>query len=176
MNDHINPRYLVPHFSTKMWRAYKLYLNHHYGKDLFKNICDEMQMPETYLSRDDNWVSDEFARKFREILIRETGDREIARKVGQFSISPDVINNLEYSIIKLLPPFLFFKLVKLNAPKLNKLYDIDIQKKRMGQFELVMSTRPNVLADANIFLNTLGWIEATQDLMQLEQFSDKKTE
>lgn len=128
------------------------------------------------MSRDDNWVSDEFARKFREILIRETGDREIARKVGQFSISPDVINNLEYSIIKLLPPFLFFKLVKLNAPKLNKLYDIDIQKKRIGQFELIMSTRPNVIADHNIFLNTLGWIEATQDLMQLEHFSVIKTE
>lgn len=159
-----------------MWRAYKLYLNHHYGKDLFKNICAEMQMPEVYLSRDDNWVSDEFARKFREILIRETGDREIARKVGQFSISPDVINNLEYSIIKMLPPFLFFKLVKLNAPKLNKLYEIDILKKGLGQFELVMSTRPGVVSDANIFLNTLGWIEATQDLMQLEKFSVVKSE
>jgi class 3 adenylate cyclase len=170
MSDLINPKYTVPHFSTRLWRAYKLYLNHHYGKDLFKNICEEMKIPEAYLSREDNWVSDEFARKFREILIRETGDKEIARKVGQFSISPDVINNLEYSIIKSLPPFLFFKLVKTNAPKLNRLYDIDIRKQGSGRFELTMTTRANVEADANVFLNTLGWIEATQGLFQLEKF------
>lgn len=175
MNDHINPRYLKPHFSTKMWRAYKIYLRHHYGKDLFKNICDEMAMPEVFLSRDDNWVSDEFARKFRQILIRETGDREIARKVGQFSISPDVINNLEYSIIKMLPPSLLFKLIKTNVQKLNKLYDIDIQNRRIGHFELVMSPKAGVVSDPDIYLSAQGWLEATQDLMQLDKFSVVKT-
>lgn len=170
MQEQVNPKYTTPHYSTKMWRAYKLYLNHHYGKDLFSNICQQLDMPESYISRDDNWVSDEFARKFREILIRETGDREIARKVGQFSISPDVINNIEYNIIKSLPPLVFFRLVKSNAPKLNRLYDIDVKRNRSGQFELTMTTRDSFKADNNVFLNTLGWIEAIQELFQLENF------
>ncbi len=171
MKESINPLYTKPHYSTKLWRAYKLYLNHYYGKTLFDEVCEEIGVSQNYLNRDDNWVSNDFTKKFMEILIRKTGDKDIARKVGQYSISPDVVNNLEFSILKLLSPLLFFKLFKFNAGKLNRFHDINIPVSKMGFIVLEMKTKGDQESDIHVYHNTAGFVEAAKDLYKLDKLT-----
>jgi class 3 adenylate cyclase len=163
----VNPKYSVPHYSTKLWRAYKLYLDHFYGKNLFSEICRELQISEDYLNKDDNWVSDEFTRKFMKILIEHTGDEDIARKVGQFSLSPDAINNLEYALLKIIPPVFFLKLFQFNASKLNRFHEISVLESKIGYFQIQMKTA-NVSSDPHVYRNAAGILEALKEFYDLD--------
>lgn len=166
----MNPDFVEPHFSTKMWRAYLHYLTNHYNRSIFSEICKELAMPEEYLSKDGNWVSNQFTTQFMMKLKEKTGDQFIAEKVGRFTLNPDNINTFEFAVLKAMPPILFFLTLPIQAGKLNRFSSFKVAKYRPGFVRYVI--KPLVKGEKygqDVCLNTVGTLNGTKELYGLDR-------
>src|SRR5207302_875585 len=95
------------------------YLQNVYSPTLFSEICNELKVPEDYLLKHENWVSNSFMSRYIDKLIEKTRDKQIAYKIGKNFWDPNSIGPMEYTLQRLIPPFLFYFLFRYQVSKLN---------------------------------------------------------
>jgi len=172
----IDPRYLEPHYSTKLWRVIKTYCDHFYGKDLFEDVSSELNMPVDFLLEDDNWVSNYFGSQFFDKLKKATNEKDLFKNIGKFFIDKENINMIEYTLVKSLPPFLFFNAFPMNYGKANQINDIRCLKRSPGHFSFQISPKSKkAIAHADVCANTLGILQSAKDLYGLDDLVVNET-
>jgi class 3 adenylate cyclase len=175
-HDFVHHDFIKPHFSTKIWRAYSLYLGKYYNSNIFREICEELRVPEEYLIGDDNWVSNEFAQKFLESLIKRTGHEKVAESIGEFSLTPESINSFENAFIKALPPFFFYLLLPAQSRKVNQINNFKVISARPGHVKYQMSLKdPSEVSTIAVCDNTVGILKSTKDVYGLDAAEVKHT-
>jgi class 3 adenylate cyclase len=165
--------YLTPHYSTKLWRSFYIYLNKYYDRALFFEACRQTNMPAEYLLKDDNWVSDEFAHLFVEKLIELTGNKTIARDAGKLIVSPDSVGPIEFELLRSLGN-LFLVLLKFPSEMrwTNRLAEFRHLKVWPGHFIIEMKYRnPKVIGSPYVCDNLLGALEGGGRIFQIDDAS-----
>src|SRR5690606_12258674 len=81
--------------------------------------------------------TDLFVRK----LIELTGDPKLPYKVGAFTLDPKAINHVEYSLIKILTPAMFFWAMPVQSKKVNRFHSFTSRRAGPGRFHI--HVRPN---------------------------------
>ena len=167
----IDPSYIEPHLSTKLYRTTYNYLKTFYSENFFDDICLELKMPKEYLLADDNWISIKFGKLFAESVRKKTNDEDIYRKIGNFFFSPENINQVEYQILKAISPIGFFNATAKSYAKTNQICNLKMSRYGFGNYALKISiSEPNSLYD-DMIKNTLGIVQAVGKFYDLKQFS-----
>lgn len=137
---------------------------------MFDEICEELGISVEFIMADDNWVSNQFASDFLEVLKRKTGDKLIAEKAGRFAASPEVLNSVEHFLITNLPfPGLFFILLPHEYAKFNRFNSVKLVKARPGNYVFSMTPKnKNEKAHPDICLNTIGMLSSTEQAYGLD--------
>jgi len=169
-NLFINPDYLVPQLSTKLYRSTYSYLKRFYSERIFDEICHELGMPSGYLLADDNWVSVEFGRQFTKLVRAKTNDQNIYRKIGRFFMDPQNINPIEHQILKTAGPFGFFKMMARTYARTNQACALISTPISFGHYEITIQPVEGTIY-ADMALNTLGVLEGLEEFYNLKRFS-----
>lgn len=167
--QHIPIEHLKPHFSTKLWRSYYHYVVTYFSESLFDQILEELKMPKDYVLKDGNWVSNEFSKRFMQLLIQKTMDPNIAENVGRFNLRPENINYLEYSLIKLMPPYIFFRLFPVSFKKVNLLNKLQITRSGIGFFEFELSKSDGLNDDSSVCDGLYGTFDGVKNVLGLDR-------
>ncbi len=168
---YIPVEYTTPHYSTKLWRSYYHYVKRFYSAELFIDILEELNMPLDYILQDGNWVSNQFSIQFMEKLKHKTGNDDIALLVGRFNLDAENINPFEHALIKLMPPYLFFRVFKFQFKKANRFLDIEIIKKKFGFFEYRLKKNEDTPSDPSVCKSLIGTFESLKKIYNLS-YSD----
>ncbi len=164
--------YRETHYSTRLFRAQYQFIAKFHDKTLFEEVCRELGMPLDFLLADDNWVSDRFLRDLMERLVSLTGDKSLAEKFGRFSISPEVINPVEYAINEaLLVPALFYLAVPSQYGRYNNVNQIKLRKWGPGSFRYHVKPKGAITAHVDVCANTVGMLSATDRFFGLDKIS-----
>lgn len=162
-----------PHYSTKLWKAYSNFLGRNFSESIFQTICDDVGVPAAHLLTDGNWVSEKFTQEFMHSIKKHTGQPEIARLVGQFTLSPENINPFEYALMKAMPPFLFYLLFPWEASKVNHYSKFRVSNFRPGRIRYRLVGEFQNPAHSDVCLNTIGVLEGTKTLYGLDRIEIK---
>lgn len=168
-HQQIDPDFLRPQLTTKLYRATYNYLKNHYSERLFEQVCDELKIPVSYLLTDENWVSVEFGRKFTALVRAKTGDENIYRKIGESLFKEQNINPLEYHFLKSASPFVFFKLLPRNYKKANLACKLDVTSLGLGRYEISIRALEGTIY-SDMVLNTVGVLDGLKHLYNLKGF------
>ena len=171
--EYIDPKYLTPHYSAKIWRGYKSYLTTFFSESLFTDICNEMQVPESFATQDGNWLSNKFATDFIEILKMKVGDKDIAEKVGAFTVDPRCINDYEYAVLKSIPMIASLFILPLQTRKLNQFHDFKVKFILPGKFRLEIKPKFKESTCEDVFLNSQGLFSAVAKLNNVNNLKVK---
>jgi|GEM_PF-2107107 len=172
---HVPFQYRKPHYSTKLWRAWRLYINIHYSSEMFLEICQKLDVPLDYLVQDDNWVSDTFLSDFLTILKAKTQDPYISEKMGNFAVHPDALNPIEYALLStVLFPALFYLRVPTEYRKLNRKFRFRLKQWKPGNFSYLLTPR-GTFPDPEVCNNSLGFLQGTGRLFGLDKIEVKQT-
>lgn len=156
----LDPYIIAPHFSTKLFKSQINYIKKYYSEDLFKEICEELNVPVEYLLSDDNWISAEFNKKFAEMVRIKSGDDEIFRKIGYEMLAPENINHLEYFLLKIAGPFIVFKHMDFYVAKVNRICKPQVTRRGLGKYKIrVMAVDSHEIVP-DFYPNMLGTLEA----------------
>lgn len=168
----VPPEYEHPTYSTRIWRAYYQYILAHYDKSLFADICAELKMPLEYILADDNWVSNKFAADFVDLLLKKTGDPDIAEKVGKFSASPEVLNRIEYFLITTVAsPAIFYYFLPKEYAKFNLFNEVKVKRFLPGKVVYWIRPKGEERAHPEICNNTKGMLACTEHLFDLDRIT-----
>lgn len=179
MSKYLNINYTTPHYSTKLFKAYHEYLTHTGRKNIFTEICQELAIEPDYLTADDNWVSNSFTNSFVQLLKAKTGEENIAYNVGKFTLSPLCINAFEFTLIKLLPPYLFFTSLSYQSKKLNRFHEFSITSYMPGHLKLNVTSTSNEQTCEDFEENTRGVLNSISSVHQFKKINitaSKKSE
>src|SRR5262245_61465080 len=96
----LDPKLTRQHFSTRIYRAYLLYLRKHYPEIDLNELCASSGLPYSYVADEANWVSTLFDQRFTELCLQKTGDPQICYKVGKSVCSPEALGRVIYSLAR----------------------------------------------------------------------------
>lgn len=170
-NQHsIDPDFLVPQLSTKLYRTTLSYLKRFYSEKFFEEICRELGMPADFLRADDNWVSVEFGRRFAALVRSKTNDNEVYRKIGRSFFDSENINPIEHQILKAAGPFGFFRMMAASYARTNQACTLTVEHQGLGNYAVtIRALRGTVYSD--MVLNTLGALEGLEEFYNLKRFT-----
>jgi len=163
--QYIDPANIEPHYSTAFCRSHKSYLQNLYSPTLFTEICEELKVPEDYLLKHENWVSNAFMSKYIDKVIEKTGDKNIFYKIGKNFWDPNAISPLEYTLQRLIPPFLFYILYPIQGSKLNLYSRYRSTFIRPGHFIYEVTHKGPLHPE--ICNNMIGVLEGTKEIFGL---------
>lgn len=165
----INPEFLKPHLSTKLYRTTYHYLKHFYSEQIFDEICAEIGMPKEYLLSDDNWVSVDFGRKFAELIRTKTNDPDVYKKIGQFFFSPENINPIEHRILRTLSPFGFVRAIPKLYARANLVCSTIVRPRGLSCYDISIVAKEGTLY-SDIAFSTLGIFMGCEQFYKLKDF------
>jgi class 3 adenylate cyclase len=131
----IDPKYLLPHYNTSIYRGYLSYLSKTIGEARTKEIVAKMPVPWEYLNTNDNWVSEDFSEIFFDVLTSEKGlPEDFSFQAGLHALSPESMGTVPHLVSKMLSTQAFFNEAVRHARKLNKIDHFEIQLSEAGKF------------------------------------------
>ena len=166
--NRINPEFLKPHLSTKLYRSTFNYLKTYYSDKLFEEICRELGIPVSYLISDDNWVSVDFGRRFAELVRQKTNDPYVYRKIGTFFFDPKNINPVEHSFLRTLSPFGLFKSLPRMYKRTNLACALDVRAEAWGHYRIEITALYGTVY-SDLVINTLGVLEGLEEFYGLQK-------
>lgn len=165
----VPPEYEKPMYNTQIWRSYYLYCVAYHDSSVFSETCKELNMPLEHVMADDNWVSNQFATDFLEVLKRRTGDPNIAYNVGAYAASPEVWSSAEYVLLSNTFPGLFYLMLAKQYEKFNHFNHFKLAKWRPGFYQYHVTPKSNKeKAHPEICLNAVGMISCTKHFYNIE--------
>lgn len=167
----IPSEYIKPHYSTKLIKSIYNYFLKYYSEDMINRVFDELKMSKTYFLNDDNWHSNELNKQLCDKIISESGDSKILFNIGKELLQPQNINFLEYQILKLLPPFILFRNLPIQASKINNVFKLNTTKARPGHFRYEIELPNDIDIHLGVLDNTEGCLHAFKEFCNLENFS-----
>ena len=172
----IQPKYLVPEISTKVFKATYNYLSKYHLKPVFYKICSELEIPPDFLLNDDNWHSNELNKKFCNRLIDLTNDDQILYKIGVEFLTPENINYFEYTLIKSSPPLVYFSLLPAAMKKVNKILDMEIISVRPGKLTYKVIPARGKKPHPGVIENMLGCLQSFKNTFGLNSLSVERSQ
>ncbi len=169
----IPSEYIKPHYSTKLIKSIYNYFLKYYSEEMINKIFSDLKISKSYFLNDDNWHSNELNKKICEKIIAESQDPEILFNIGKELLQPQNINFLEYQILKLLPPYLLFKNLPLQASKINNVFKLETLIARPGHFKYQIVIPKELDIHPGVFENTKGCLHAFKEFCRLENFTIK---
>jgi two-component system C4-dicarboxylate transport sensor histidine kinase DctB len=131
-------------YNIKIFRMYVQYLREVLGwpdervSQIFSNIGSDMSV----LSYEDNWVDQRFADQFHENLVSLTGDKDIAKKVGRYSIDDFAKGITGRVVSSLLSPALVYRDIRHIAGEYSRGAALIPDKVDAKQNEAVIRSEP----------------------------------
>jgi len=128
--EHIDLSARKPHLSTKLAADVLRYLDQHYPQIDTERLCRDAGLSIAYIQAEDQWLSITAFQRLHALAEKMSGDKTLARKVGEFAFQNTkggplfqffAKNTLSVSMIyRLLPHFtaLFNQVVQMNVTKL----------------------------------------------------------
>jgi class 3 adenylate cyclase len=139
----IDARLTKQHLSTKVFKTYFNYLRLYHPDIDISLICEQAGIPLEYFDDGDKWVSILFDRNFIRILRKNILDKDFEFKVGQFSMSREVLGGTLYSLGKnaLTSSYIYLNSWKLSK-FLNKVVSFEPIEKGIGsiKFKSILHT------------------------------------
>ncbi len=167
------------HFNARIYRAFCRYIEIHHPDVDIQKLCRDAGLSYDYLSKEDNWVSISFARKFTLLCIERTGDSKISFHAGRQNMSPESIGDIIFLFIS---KNLKIRRIYKNLPGLTQLFSkltrVTCVEDRDSLVRIEISARPEVLETdeereilrahlKDIYENTLGYYMAIPNLHHL---------
>lgn len=160
-----------PHFSTKVYRSYFLYLQNFHPQIDIEQICNQSGIPYSYFKNESNWVSVVFDEAFNRICIERTGDKDFSFKVGQFTATKQGLGTIVYMMIRYsLSLTSVYQQVPRICSLVSKASKLELLENRPGFAKLRLSAQFDGLSDLeaqklrenfeNVMQNTVGHLGA----------------
>ncbi|MBY0386139.1 hypothetical protein K2X05_13350 [bacterium] len=170
----LDSQLIKPHYSTKLVRSFYNYLKKYYSEKLFDDIIADLGLPKSYLLNDDNWISNNYSKALCEKIIEKTQNKNIFFEIGSELLSSDNINPFEHELIKLMPPYILFKMMPGQSQKLNNIFKLSLLKSSPGHFIYrIDSIDKEEQAHEAVFQNTEGCFYAFKTMLNLNSFELK---
>jgi len=171
-NCEIPIAYLIPHYNGRVFRSYYIYVSNRYGSHIFKEICDELGMPLSYLLADANWVSNAFFEDFLGKLKIVTGDSEILDKAARIFSSPEILNPIEYLLLSnSFSPYRFLRFLPVQFSKFNRINQAKIVECKQGICRLITKPIGSIRPHPDVCKTTSGMLYAIKHLFDLDSIS-----
>jgi len=170
-------QYIGPHYNTRIFKAYYIYLRNRYGKEFVEELFQDLKTPLEYILDDSNWVSNEFTNDFMRKIHERINDPLIAEKAGLFLTTPEVMNPIEYTILRsILSPYLFFKFAPREFSKFNRYSSYEILKLKKGSCTIQLVPKNGIPPIQDVCLNIAGGITSIKTLLNLDSINVVHTE
>ncbi|MEW6665577.1 MAG: adenylate/guanylate cyclase domain-containing protein [Thermodesulfobacteriota bacterium] len=111
-----------------------------------------------------HWFSQWQVDQFHERLVRDTGDREISRKVGRYVASSEASGALKHYALGFMSPGAAYWVVEKIAPHLTRASTLKTRKLKSNKFEVSVRAKPGVSQKPYQCENLMGQLEALSKL------------
>src|SRR3954469_25931507 len=93
---------LEQHYSTRVIKGHLKYLEKKFTLEKAKEIVDKTGLSWEFLNEETNWVSDKYANRFLDILIKEQGiDSNFSYLSGKICMSKELLGPVQLLIMQL---------------------------------------------------------------------------
>ncbi len=165
---------IEPHlYNSRITQTYIDYLRATYPDLKIDKILQKSGMTKDELADDAHWFTQSQVDRFHEVLVAETGDKNIARHAGRFVASAQGLNLLKQYVIGLINIETVFASMTKIIPLFTKGATVTVQK--LGQGKIAISSMPNPGVNEKLYQcdNRMGYFEAlpklfTYDYAQIE--------
>ncbi len=159
------------HLSTKIFKAYFIYLREHFPKINIAECCEKAGLPLEYIENENNWVSVIFSKNFLKEIKEATKEDRISYIVGQKSLERKYLGDFFYFFLK----YSFstqqcYKLVTSLGQNFNKVMKMEVLSAQKNHYKFKYSPsnmeslneeeQTSLIGNLeNIYENTLGYLQ-----------------
>jgi PAS domain S-box-containing protein len=149
-----------PLYNSRITRAYIHYLRQNFPDMNIDSILERSGIANYQIEDSAHWFTQEQQDRLHDILVAETGDADIARKVGRFSASSKSSGTVKQYSLGLMNPTAIYLLMGNLYPLMSR--GSDIRSKKIGPetIEVVSTPKPGVEEKPYQCQNRTGTFEA----------------
>jgi PAS domain S-box-containing protein len=149
-----------PLYNSRLTKTYIQYLRHRYPDLDIESILKEAGIAHYQIEDSAHWFSQEQVDRFQAAVVAKTGEANIAREVGRFAVSSEVMGAAKQYILGLMTPATIYQLMEKNYPLLSRGAKITATKIGPNQVEIIATPTPGVAEKSYQCANRTGFFEA----------------
>jgi PAS domain S-box-containing protein len=149
-----------PLYNSRLLENYLEYIKRFHPDVDRDKILTKASLKSTEVIDPAHWLSQRQVDKFYDAVIEETGDNEIARKVGRYSAFSDSSGILRRYIGKFLTPGSAYWMIQKISGLLTKAFTFESRKAGRNKVEVIVTIEPGVREQPYQCANRLGMLEA----------------
>jgi len=150
----------VPLYNSRLTKVYILYLEKNYPDIPVDSILEELGIARYEIEDPAHWFTQDQQDRLHDILVRRTGDPNIAREAGRFSTSSEGLGAaMQYALGLMSPTALYLLSKKMNS-MFSRGADVNARKIGTNQVEITASPNPGVKEKPYQCENRSGYFES----------------
>lgn len=150
----------VPLYSSKIIDTYLRFIRRNYNYIDIKELLLYAKMESYQVEDVGHWFTQEQINRFHEKLKKLTGNNEIAREVGRYSASPDVIGIMKQHILGLVGPSRAYAQLSKAASVFTRASTFSSKNLGSDKIEFTVTLNKGVTEEPFQCENRLGYLEA----------------
>jgi len=157
-----------PLYNSRIIRTYFEYVKSSYPDLDMDFILEYAGMARYEIEDQAHWFSQNQTDRFQEILIKRTGNPNIAREAGRFTTSHEGMGSVKQYTLGLMSLMTVYRLMEKVYPILSRGVDVKTKKLGPNKVEIISAPKPNVSEKPYQCENRIGCFESLSKL-----FTDK---
>ncbi|MBN1102178.1 MAG: GAF domain-containing protein [Deltaproteobacteria bacterium] len=153
-----------PLYNTRVIRNYVEYVRKFHPLVDLDSILAHAWITTYELEDQGHWFSQWQVDRFHERLVKDTGDREISRKVGRYVASSEAAGALKHYAMGFMSPAAAYWVVEKIAPHLTRASTVKTRKLKTNKFEVSVTPKPGTTQKPYQCENLMGQLEALSKL------------
>jgi hypothetical protein len=150
----------VPLYNSRVTKIYLLYLEKNYPDVSVDSILDELGVARYQIEDPAHWFTQEQQDQLHDILVKRTGNPNIAREAGRFSTSSEGLGaTMQYALGLMSPTAIYLLSKKMNA-MFSRGADVNARKIGNNQVEITANPNPGVKEKPYQCENRSGYFES----------------
>jgi PAS domain S-box-containing protein len=153
-----------PLYNSRITKTYVNYLRKYHPDIDVDGVLAASGIQRYQIEDPAHWFTQEEVDRFHEILMRETGDEQISRRVGRYTASSEGMGAGKQYMLGLMSPTALYTLMEKNMPLLSRGVSITAQKIGPNSVEIVSIPKPGVTEKPYQCGNRTGTFESLASL------------
>ena len=164
LSEEKNHRTEIPLYNSRILKNYVEYLKDAHPKLDLDLILSHAGITSYQIEDQGHWFTQSQTDRFQEILIKETGDPHLPRKVGRYAASSKASGTLRQYALGFTTPASAYRMLEKLASNLSRAFTLKVTKIAHNKVEVTVKPNPDVKEKPYQCENRLGLFESIAKL------------
>jgi HD-GYP domain-containing protein (c-di-GMP phosphodiesterase class II) len=150
----------APIYSSQIVSTYIKFIKSNYSYIVINDLLSYAKMESYQIDDPGHWFTQQQINRFHEKLTALTGNKDVAREVGRYSASPDIIGGMKKYVLGFIGPDKAYVKLGRAASKFTKSSSFNTKSLGPNKIEFIVTPNEGVREEPFQCENRLGYIEA----------------